>query len=122
MAGSLGQCLKFLDQLGGLIGTWNDDHSIIRDDFRTTARRCTLEVRNFQNHIPNIVVRDELPDRIGQKGGFKGKDEPLTQNPTDRFRNLFKKLDDACENQPFLPIRDALMASRISSEITASLK
>lgn len=81
-----------------------------------------MELRNFQQHIPNIVVRDELPDGIGQEWGFKGKDESLTQNPVDRFRNLFKKLDDTCENQPFLPIRDALMASRISSEITASLK
>lgn len=79
-------------------------------------------MRNIQNHISNIVVCDELPDRIGQKGGFKGKDESLTQNSADRFRNLFIKLDDACENQPFLPIRDALMASRVSSEITASLK
>lgn len=81
-----------------------------------------MELRNFQNHISNIVVRDELPDGIGQKGGFKGKDESLTQNPAYRFRNLFKILDDACEKQPFLPIRDALMARRISSEVTTSLK
>lgn len=81
-----------------------------------------MEVRNFQNHIPNIVARDELPDRVGQKGGFKGKDESLTQNPADGLRNIFNKIDDAYENQPFLPIRDTLMASRISSEITASLK
>lgn len=81
-----------------------------------------MEVRNIQNHISNIVVRDELPDRIGHKGSFKGKDEPLTQSPAIEFRNLPKKLDDACRNQPFLPIRDALIGSRISTEITASLK
>ena len=81
-----------------------------------------MEVRKIQNHISNIVVRDELPDRICHKGSFKGNDEPLTQNPAVGFRNFLKNLDDACGNQPFLPTRDALMASRISSEITASLK
>ncbi len=81
-----------------------------------------MEVQKIQNHISDIVVRDELPDRIGHKGSLEGKDEPLTQNPAVGFISFPKKVDDACGNQPFLLIRDGLMASRISSEITASLK